>query len=150
MDSIHKINSKLNRHLSEMGELINKQELLLKNIFQDIEKNDQSVLPLKTTVLNLIEHGISKDEILAITSISSAQYEEIFAEKSYHHLPYALLTEEESNEFDCLLEEIQKSSDIQELLNPIQEGKRILFILQVLKRYQNEVEEINQSVVEDD
>jgi hypothetical protein len=98
----------------------------------------------------LIEHGISKDEILAITSISSEQYDEIVSEKRYFQLPDAILNEDEASDFYRLLEEIQKSKDINELINPSKEGERISFIHRVLGRYLSEFNNLKHSQIPDD
>jgi hypothetical protein len=50
------------------------------------------------------------------------------------------LTNEESKEFERLLEDIHKSKDIHELIDAEKEGERIKFIHGVLLRYQKEMD----------
>ena len=138
MDTIYNLNNKLERKMNEIKELAKKHEQLFEEIDATIKDKDKYVLPLKKTIQNLIEYGISKEEILAITSISSDQYEEIVTEKRYYRLPYAYLSEKEAAEFDRLLEDIHNAKDIQEFIDPAKEGERIWFIHRVLKRYEKE------------
>jgi uncharacterized coiled-coil protein SlyX len=86
--SIHYINTKLKRQFEDIYYLMKKQEKLLEEMNESIVEKDTYVINIETTVRNLIDHGLSKDEILEITGIKPERYEDIVAERKYYHIPY--------------------------------------------------------------
>lgn len=138
MASIHYINTKLKRQFEDIHYLMKKQEKLLEEINEAIDEKDNYVINLETTVRKLIEHGLSKDEILEITGTTPERYEDIVAERKYYNIPYIYLNEDEAEEYERLLREIHHSNDIYELFNPLKEQQRINFIHKVLLRYKQE------------
>ncbi|KQL57119.1 MULTISPECIES: hypothetical protein [Bacillaceae] len=64
MALIHYINNKLKRQFEDIHHLIKKQQKLLEEINEAINEKDTYEIDLETTVRKLIEHGLSKDEIL--------------------------------------------------------------------------------------
>lgn len=138
MTSLHHLNNKLKRQFIEIQELINKQEKLLGEMNEAIDTKDDYVISLETTVRNLIEHGLSKDEIFEITGTTPERYEDIVADRKYYNIPYIYLNEDETMEYEQLLREIHHSNNMDELINPFKEQQRINFIHKVLLRYKKE------------
>jgi len=136
--SIHYINNKLKRQFEDIQYLMKKQEKLFEEMNKSITEKDDYVINLETTVRKLIEHGLSKDEILEITGITPKRYEEILDERKYYNIPYIYLNVVEAEEYERLLREIHQSNNIDELINPLKEQQRINFIHKVLLRYKQE------------
>ncbi|OQO95868.1 hypothetical protein BSK33_18285, partial [Geobacillus sp. 44B] len=93
--------------------------------------------------------GLSRDEILDITNISSEKFDLIVSKDRRYQLPYIYLNDEESKEFERLLEDIHQSKDIYELIDAEKERERIKFIHGVLLRYQKEMDLLSQQENED-
>ncbi|MBT2644756.1 hypothetical protein J7I80_21285 [Bacillus sp. ISL-41] len=138
MTSLHHVNNKLKRQFIDIQELIKKQEKLLGEMNEVMNTKDDYVINLETTVRNLIEHGLSKDEILEITGTTPERYEGIVADRKYYNIPYIYLNEDETMEYEQLLREIHHSNNMDELINPFKEQQRINFIHKVLLRYKKE------------
>lgn len=149
MTSLHHLNNKLKRQFIEIQELITKQEKLLGEMNEAIDTKDDYVISLETTVRNLIEHGLSKDEILEITGTTPERYEDIVADRKYYNIPYIYLNEDETMEYEQLLREIHHSNNMDELINPFKEQQRINFIHKVLLRYKKEFDGFNKSTNSD-
>lgn len=60
-----------------------------------IEK-EKHTIPLIPTVRKLIEHGLSRDEIVEITNIPSDELDRFISENKRCQLPYIYLKDEES------------------------------------------------------
>ncbi|OIK10063.1 hypothetical protein [Bacillus sp. MUM 13] len=142
MDRNHQINNNFKKKYEELKELIVKQERMLEELKKVYRDKDLNTLSLYNIIRHLIEHGISKQEILDITGISSDQYDSIVKEKTMLQLPYIYLIEEETKEFDTLMQKIQTSSDIYQLIDPIKEQERIGFIHKVLLRLKTDYDKI--------
>jgi hypothetical protein len=85
----------------------------MEQLNQLIKQKDEHTIPLASTVRKLIEHGLSRDEILDITNISLLEeFDGILSENKHYQLPYIYLNGEESKEFERLLEDIHQSKDI--------------------------------------
>lgn len=136
--SIHHINNKLKRHFEDIKYLMKKQEKLVEEMNKSLTEKENYVINLETTVRKLIEHGLSKDEILDITGINLERYEEIVAERKYYNIPNIYLTDDEVEVYEQLLREIQNCININELINPFKKQKRIKFIHKVILRYKQE------------
>ncbi|EIJ83821.1 hypothetical protein MGA3_00950 [Bacillus methanolicus MGA3] len=100
-----------------------------KNFSKSISTHPEIVehtIPLVSTIRKLIIHGLSRDEILDITNISSEEFNRILSENKNYQLPHIYLYDEESKEFERLLADIRKSKDKHELIffNQKKEGKR--------------------------
>lgn len=145
MASIHYTNNKIKRQFEDIQSLIKKQEKLLEEMSEAMAEKDSYIINLETTVRKLIEHGLSKDEILDITGISIERYEDIVAERRYYYIPYIYLNEDEAEEYERLLREIYHANDIYELINPYKEQERIKFIHKVMLRYKEEYDCLNKS-----
>lgn len=143
--SIDYINNKLKRQFEDFHYLIKKQEKLLDEMNEAMAKKDTYLINLETTVRKLIEHGLSKDEILEITGITLERYEEIVTEKKYYNIPYIYLNADEVEEYEQLLREIHQSNNIDELINPLKEQQRINFIHRILLRYKHEYDDLTKS-----
>lgn len=145
MASIHYTNNKIKRQFEDIQSLIKKQEKLLEEMSKAMAEKDSYIINLETTVRKLIEHGLSKDEILDITGISIERYEDIVAERRYYYIPDIYLNEDEAEEYERLLREIYHANDIYELINPYKEQERIKFIHKVMLRYKEEYDCLNKS-----
>lgn len=145
MASIHFLNNKLKRQFEDIQYLMKKQEKLVEEMNKSITEKDNYVINLETTFRNLIEHGLSKDEILDITDITLERYEEIVADRKYFNIPYIYLTKDEAEEYERLIQEIHHSKNIYELINPLKEQQRIEFIHLVLLRYKQEYDVLAKS-----
>lgn len=143
--SIHYINNKLKRQFEDIHYLIKKQQKLLEEMNEAISEKDTYEIDLEATVRKLIEHGLSKDEILEITGISPERFEDIVAARNYYNIPYIYLNKDEADEYERLLREIHLSNNIDELINPLKEQQRINFIHKVLLRYKKEYEDLTKS-----
>ena len=142
MSSIHHIKNKLKRQFEDIHYLMKKQEKLLEEMNVALDEKDKYVINLETTVRKLIEHGLSKDEILEITGTTPERFEEIVAERKYYNIPYIYLNEDEAEEYERLLQDIHHSNNIYELINPLMEQQRIKFIHKVLLRYKHEYNDL--------
>lgn len=131
------------QYLEEISLIIQQQEQLLNKLNQTIQESKNQSLPLIETVGKLLEHGLNKEEIMDITSISATQYVNIVSKYRSFQLPFIYLNEAEAKEFHMLLLDIHKANDINDLINSEKESKRIQFVHNVLVRYQHEVNEIN-------
>lgn len=140
MDVLLRIDTQTKQCIEDFNNLIKKQEHLIEQLNQLIKEKEEHTIPLLLTVRKLIEHGLSRDEILDITNISSEEFDRIVSENKHYQLPYTYLNNEESKEFERLLEDIRKSKDIYELIDAEKERARIKFIQRVLLRYQKEMD----------
>ncbi|WP_286230469.1 hypothetical protein [Neobacillus mesonae] len=145
MASIHYLNNKIKRQFEDIQYLMKKQEKLVEDINKSITEKDNYVINLETTVRKLIEHGLSKDEILEITGITLERYEEIVAERRFYNIPYIYLNADEVEEYEQLVREIHHSNNIDELINPVKEQQRINFIHRILLRYKQEYDDLTKS-----
>ncbi len=143
--SIHYINNKLKKQFDDIQYLMKKQGKLLEEMNKAFAEKEYYVLNLETTIRKLIEHGLSKDEILEITGTTPERYEVIVAERKYYNIPYIYLNEDEAVEYEWLLQEIHHSNDVYELINPLKEQERIKFIHKVLLRYNQEYNHLTKS-----
>ncbi|MBA2876910.1 hypothetical protein [Thermaerobacillus caldiproteolyticus] len=149
MNVLLRIDAQTKQCIEDFNNLIKKQEHLIKQLNQLIKEKEEHTIPLVSTVRKLIEHGLSKDEILDITNISSEEFDRILSENKHYQLPYPYLNYEESKQFEKLLEDIRKSKDIYELIDAEKERERIKFIHHVLLRYQKEIDLLSPQENED-
>ncbi|MDX8365240.1 hypothetical protein [Cytobacillus sp. IB215665] len=125
----------INQYLKEMQQLIKSHDKLLEKMNCTINERNKNILPLQRTVGRLIQHGLSKEEIVEITDITSDQYDNQVALEKRLQLPYVYLTEEETAEYEQLIQDIHQAKAIDELIAPSKEEERIVFIQKVLQRY---------------
>jgi hypothetical protein len=149
MDVLPRINAQTRQCIDGFNNLIKKQEYLMEQLNQLIKEKEEHTIPLVSTVRKLIEHGLSRDEILDITNISSEEFDRIVSKDRSCQLPYIYLNDEESKEFEKLLENIHQSKDIYELIDAEKERERIKFIHRVLLRYQKEIDLLSPKENED-
>ncbi|MBB3868692.1 hypothetical protein DER53_03480 [Parageobacillus toebii NBRC 107807] len=149
MDVLPRINTQIKQCIEDFNNLIKQQGHLVEQLNQLIKEKEEHTIPLVPTIQKLIEHGLSRDEILDITNISSEEFERIVSKNRRYQLPYIYLNDEESKEFERLLEDIHKSKDIYELIDAEKERERIKFIHRVLLRYQKEMDLLSQQENED-
>jgi hypothetical protein len=149
MDVLPRIDTQTKQCIEDFHNLIKKQEHLIEQLNQLIKEKEEHTIPLVSTVRKLIEHGLSRDEILDITNISSEEFDRIVSKDRRCQLPYIYLNDEESKEFEKLLEDIHKSKDIYELIDAEKERERIKFIHRVLLRYQKEMDLLSPQENED-
>ncbi|QNU37117.1 hypothetical protein IC801_15050 [Geobacillus sp. 44B] len=149
MDVLLRIDTQTKHCIEDFNNLIKKQAYLMEQLNQLIKEKDEHTIPLAATVRKLIEHGLSRDEILDITNISSEKFDLIVSKDRRYQLPYIYLNDEESKEFERLLEDIHQSKDIYELIDAEKERERIKFIHGVLLRYQKEMDLLSQQENED-
>jgi hypothetical protein len=135
--------------IEDFHNLIKQQGHLVEQLNQLIKEKEEHTIPLVSTVRKLIEHGLSRDEILVITNISSEEFDRIVSKDRRCQLPYIYLNDEESKEFEKLLEVIHKSKDRYELIDAEKERERIKFIHRVLLRYQKEMDLLSPQENED-
>jgi hypothetical protein len=149
MDVLLRIDTQTKQCIEDFNNLIKKQEHLMEQLNQLIKEKEAHTIPLLSTVRKLIEHGLSRDEILDITNISSEEFDRIVSKDRRCQLPYIYLNDEESKEFEKLLEDIHQSKDIYELIDAEKERQRIKFIHGVLLRYQKEMDLLSPQENED-
>jgi hypothetical protein len=149
MNVLLRIDAQTKQCIEDFNKLIKKQEHLIEQLNQLIKEKEEHTIPLATTVRKLIEHGLSRDEILDITNISSEKFDLIVSKDRRCQLPYIYLNDEESKEFKKLLEDIHQSKDIYELIDAEKERQRIKFIHGVLLRYQKEMDLLSAQENED-
>lgn len=149
MDVLPRINAQTKQCIEDFNNLIKQQGHLVEQLNQLIKEKEEHTIPLVPTIQKLIEHGLSRDEILDITNISSEEFERIVSKDRRCQLPYIYLNDEESKEFEKLLEDIHKSKDIYELIDAEKERERIKFIHRVLLRYQKEMDLLSPQENED-
>lgn len=140
MDVLPRINTQIKQCIEDFNNLIKQQGHLVEQLNQLIKEKEEHTIPLVPTIQKLIEHGLSRDEILDITNISSEEFDRILSENKHYQLPYIYLNDGESKEFEKLLEDIHQSKDIYELIDAEKERERIKFIHGVLLRYQKEMD----------
>ncbi|NNU92436.1 hypothetical protein ETC01_03710 [Geobacillus sp. NFOSA3] len=149
MDVLLIINAQIKQCIEDFNNLIKQQGHLVEQLNQLIKEKEEHSIPLVPTIQKLIEHGLSRDEILDITNISSEEFDRIVSKDRRCQLPYIYLNDEESKEFKKLLEDIHQSKDIYELIDEEKERQRIKFIHGVLLRYQKEMELLSAQENED-
>lgn len=149
MDVLPRINTQIKQCIDDFNNLIKQQGHLMEQLNQLIKEKEEHTIPLVPTIQKLIEHGLSRDEILDITNISSEEFDRIVSKDRRCQLPYIYLNDEESKEFEKLLEDIHKSKDIYELIDAEKERERIKFIHRVLLRYQKEMDLLSPQENED-
>lgn len=149
MDVLPRINTQIKQCIEDFNNLIKQQGHLVEQLNQLIKEKEEHTIPLVPTIQKLIEHGLSRDEILDITNISSEEFERIVSKDRRCQLPYIYLNDEESKEFEKLLEDIHQSKDIYELIDAEKERQRIKFIHGVLLRYQKGMELLSAQENED-
>ncbi|QNU32618.1 hypothetical protein [Geobacillus sp. 47C-IIb] len=103
MDVLPRIDTQTKQCIEDFHNLIKKQEHLIEQLNQLIKEKEEHTIPLVSTVRKLIEHGLSRDEILDITNISSEEFDRIVSKDRRCQLPYIYLNDEESKEFEKLL-----------------------------------------------
>jgi hypothetical protein len=148
MDVLPRINAQTKQCIEDFNNLIKQQGHLVEQLNQLIKEKEAHTIPLLSTVRKLIEHGLSRDEILDITNISSEEFDRIVSKDRRCQLPHIYLNDEESKEFEKLLEDIHQSKDIYELIDAEKERQRIKFI-GVLLRYQKEMDLLSPQENED-
>ncbi|MDL0421464.1 hypothetical protein QPM05_15385 [Caldibacillus thermoamylovorans] len=149
MDVLPRINTQIKQCIEDFNNLIKQQGHLVEQLNQLIKEKEEHTIHLVPTIQKLIEHGLSRDEILDITNISSEEFERIVSKDRRCQLPYIYLNDKESKEFEKLLEDIHKSKDIYELIDAEKERERIKFIHRVLLRYQKEMDLLSPQENED-
>jgi hypothetical protein len=149
MDVLPRINAQTKQCIEDFNNLIKQQGHLVEQLNQLIKEKEEHTIPLVSTVRKLIEHGLSRDEILDITNISSEELDRIVSKDRRCQLPYIYLNYEELKEFEKLLEDIHQSKDIYELIDAEKERERIKFIHGVLLRYQKEMDLLSAQENED-
>lgn len=132
--------------IEDFHNLIKQQGHLVEQLNQLITEKEEHTIP---TIRKLIEHGLSRDEILDITNISSEEFDRIVSKDRRCQLPYIYLNDEESKEFEKLLEVIHKLKDRYERIDAEKERERIKFIHLVLLRYQKEMDLLSPQENED-
>ncbi|MGM7683193.1 hypothetical protein ACSVDA_13675 [Cytobacillus sp. Hm23] len=137
--------NKINLYINEMQQLIKRQDQLLEKMNCTTNERNKNNLPLQRTVDRLIQHGLSKEEIVEITDITSDQYDNLVAQEKRIQLPYVYLTEEETAEYEQLIQDIHQAKAIDELIDPSKEEERIVFIQKVLQRYLSDYNGIQDS-----
>ncbi|UQD53540.1 hypothetical protein C0971_17080 [Bacillus methanolicus] len=135
MDVLPRINAQIEQYIEDFNNLIKQQGHLVEQLNQLIKEKEEHSIPLVPTIQKLIEPGLSRDEILDITNISSEEFDRILFENKHYQLPHIYLNDEESKEFERLLADIRESRDIHELIDAEKERERIKFIHRVLLRY---------------
>jgi hypothetical protein len=149
MNVLLRIDAEIKQCIEDFHNIIKKQDNLIEQLNQLIKEKEEHSIPLVPTIQKLIEHGLSRDEILDITNISSEEFDRILSENKHYQLPHTYLNDEESKEFERLLEDIHKSKDIYELIDAEKERERIKFIHGVLLRYQKEMDLLSSQGNED-
>jgi CRISPR/Cas system-associated protein Cas5 (RAMP superfamily) len=149
MNVLPRIDAQTKQCIEDFHNLIKQQGHLVEQLKQLIKEKEEHLIPLVPTIQKLIEHGLSRDEILDITNISSEEFDRILSENKHYQLPYTYLNDEESKEFERLLEDIHQSKDIYELIDAEKERERIKFIHRVLLRYQKEMDLLSPQENED-
>ncbi|MDX8361638.1 hypothetical protein [Cytobacillus sp. IB215316] len=82
--------NKMNIYIKEMQQLIKTHDKLLEKMNGTINERNKNILPLQRTVERLIQHGLSKEEIVEITDITSDQYDNQVALEKRLQLPYVI------------------------------------------------------------